>query len=1264
MRHQVQFERPLRHNAISWCASVFLSSLTLAACDEKQGSPDEPEFELPIPGGGTDGISSGRIWGGNGTVKNAQPPADLIATEISDTGFRLSWTDRAEGEILNELESCAGEGCENFEPTISSPIRADVATSLERGLETGVIYRYRIRAAFRDGATEWAVTEPIRTLLSPIVSLAVQSASASAITLAMTTSRSVHTATEVERCKGEGCSDFRATFGSPFAPGLTSHTESGLQSGTAYRFRARVVSDGFVSAWATTPDIVTTVGVVAPSGIAIGDITDTAATISWTDNSPAELLHELQRCSGNGCTNFTSAPGSPLGANVTTYSASGLSADTWYTYRIRAVGYTGESAWLTAAAFQTAPPAPTSFALGTPSSSSIPLTWIDNSSSETGYAVERCAGSGCTIFAAVAGSPLAPNTQTFSAGGLTGGTTYRFRVRAERGGIGSSWITSGNLTTAVAAAACSAPKTVTIDRGLKSNSANTGRGLWSDLKLIPGTGQQAIAYYDGSATGGTASLRLAWWNGTSWQHESVAADSRVVAGSSATFVRLAFLNNGRPMVFWTNGGTQVRAAMRSAALTAVGTWSAGVIDTVAGAATRALEVSVSPLDQVGIVYLTKTLNTGRARFIFCDSGCSSLAGFTAMTTATDTIEATNIIAATVQTGIAWCRHNSTTFYPAVVYPGNAGANIRYASCNGALSTCRVAGGWTGRATNVVAGTAITAASLVIDSSIDGDNPAIVTRNGGATLMQVFRMNQACNAAPGYSFTAGATFGAATSGTAWMKMHRDTGGRWHVATNLGATNVHYHNSITDNLVTTGWNTAGVVDTVGLPAAGAGRGGADFNRTTNQYFMSYGNVGSPFNINMGIVADASQASSSAASVFSSVIPDASGNIALPLASGQVRNVRAASTSTGQLAVAYVDHSAGTVAAGVLKYAFRSGATAESPWTRVTIPNVLGPVAPSLAFDHNNLPWISYYDSIQFRYFLLTNSATDGSGDWNQFQFPINAKTASGAAPATDDTAMAMSWSAGVAKPVMIVLNSTANGGSGVRAGYFEPGSGTFSTVQVLDALGANFGTRLTADHDTAGNIVVAWHDITATRVEYNWTSNGVVWLGTPPQISAANVGREGLSIRLNPATSRPAVSYFDRTNNSVFVTRCNSAIALCSLAGNWSTATVATGLGLSTLPVANEQLLSTSLTFSADGATFVSYMTGHGATTQSFLVADNATGSYLPVTLRTRSAANLVGSSPLNFDIAGFHASSVRTSLGTLASVYIGPNNWLQATTCGD
>jgi titin len=83
-----------------------------------------------------------------------------------------------------------------------------------------------------------------------------------------------------------------------------------------------------------------------------------------------------------------------LGANLVGYSDLGVSASATYYYRVRAYNGSGYSTYSNVAAATTPaaallPAAPSSLAATAVSSSQVNLSWIDNSSNESGFYLER-----------------------------------------------------------------------------------------------------------------------------------------------------------------------------------------------------------------------------------------------------------------------------------------------------------------------------------------------------------------------------------------------------------------------------------------------------------------------------------------------------------------------------------------------------------------------------------------------------------------------------------------------------------------------------------------------------------------------------------------------------------------------------------------------------------------------------------------------------------------------------------------------------------
>jgi hypothetical protein len=79
----------------------------------------------------------------------------------------------------------------------------------------------------------------------------------------------------------------------------------------------------------------------APSRLTATAQSRSQVRLAWQDNASDETGYRIERCGGAGCTTFTEI--ATVGPNVTAFSDSGLSRDTSFTYRVRAVNSDGAS---------------------------------------------------------------------------------------------------------------------------------------------------------------------------------------------------------------------------------------------------------------------------------------------------------------------------------------------------------------------------------------------------------------------------------------------------------------------------------------------------------------------------------------------------------------------------------------------------------------------------------------------------------------------------------------------------------------------------------------------------------------------------------------------------------------------------------------------------------------------------------------------------------------------------------------------------------
>ncbi len=290
---------------------------------------------------------------------------------------------------------------------------------------------------------EWTIAYQ-KPAFSPAApgNLVATAVSSSQINLSWTDNSDNETGFMIERCQEAGCNNFAqiATVGE----NITTYSNSNLLGNTTYTYRVRAYNSGGNSGYsnpasATTP--------FPPSPAAPGNLVATAVSssqinLSWTDNSDNETGFMIERCAAT-CSYIS------LGSNVTSYSDTGLTENTTYTYRVKASNSGGDSAYSNSATATTLtaslPSAPSNLTAISVSKTQIILSWADNSSDETGFKIERCQGLGCTNFAQIA--TVGPNVTTYKNARLRKSTAYTYRVRSYNSNGNSAYSNTASVQT-------------------------------------------------------------------------------------------------------------------------------------------------------------------------------------------------------------------------------------------------------------------------------------------------------------------------------------------------------------------------------------------------------------------------------------------------------------------------------------------------------------------------------------------------------------------------------------------------------------------------------------------------------------------------------------------------------------------------------------------------------------------------------------------------------------------------------------------------
>jgi galactose oxidase-like protein/fibronectin type III domain protein len=280
-------------------------------------------------------------------------PADLAASGVSASQINLAWTDVSSNEDGFRVERCTGTGCTDFAQVAQVGTGATAYNS--SGLAASTTYTYRVRAFNAAGDSAYsniaqATTQAAPTVPAAPTNLIATTLSSSQIRLTWTDASTNESGFKIERCKGGGCITFVQI--AQVGAGVTTYTNTGLSSGSKYRYRVRAFNSVGHSSYSSTAQATTSGAPAAPSNLAARLTAPREITLTWTDNSN-ESGFRIFSCRGTTCTPATQI--AQVGANVTTYRHPNRLANTTYRYRVNAFNSSGTSSYSNIASAKTSP---------------------------------------------------------------------------------------------------------------------------------------------------------------------------------------------------------------------------------------------------------------------------------------------------------------------------------------------------------------------------------------------------------------------------------------------------------------------------------------------------------------------------------------------------------------------------------------------------------------------------------------------------------------------------------------------------------------------------------------------------------------------------------------------------------------------------------------------------------------------------------------------------------------------------------------------
>jgi fibronectin type 3 domain-containing protein len=279
---------------------------------------------------------------GSAGAAPVSPPTSLTATALSSSQIRLNWVDTNPSEagysVERSLSSTSG-----FAQIAS--LAANTTTYTSTGLAAGTTYYYRVRGSAKNGTystySNVASARTTSTAPTPIApsNLASASPSSSQITLAWTDNSTNETGFRVERAPASA-----GPWTYIGATAATGYGDSGLAAGTPYYYRVQAYNTSGNSAYSNTTTATTQGGTgvpAVPGNLTAASVSSSQINLVWADTSGNETGFKIERSTSTS----PWAQIATVGANVASYSSTGLAASTPYSFRVRANNTAGDSGY-------------------------------------------------------------------------------------------------------------------------------------------------------------------------------------------------------------------------------------------------------------------------------------------------------------------------------------------------------------------------------------------------------------------------------------------------------------------------------------------------------------------------------------------------------------------------------------------------------------------------------------------------------------------------------------------------------------------------------------------------------------------------------------------------------------------------------------------------------------------------------------------------------------------------------------------------------
>ncbi|MFN8474317.1 MAG: fibronectin type III domain-containing protein [Anaerolineae bacterium] len=407
-------------------------------------------------------------------------PSNLLATPTATTQIRLTWVDNSSNENGFKVY-------EDGSSTSLATVGANVTTFTVTGVTPGTYHCYHVTAYNAQGESGPSGSDCAQTSLTPPVGVppaAPTGMTATGISQSEIQVAWIDNSNDEQGFRIYESNSLVATVGAD----VTAYTVGGLAAGSSHCYQVasynsygETVANGMAcGSTQTAPP-----GPSAPANLQAAALSTTQIKLTWTDTSTNETGFKVFEGSTLVAT---------LSAGTTTYTVSGLAANTNHCYVVYAYNGNGTSAPSNQACATTQsgsasklPSAPSNLQASAMSASQIKLTWTDTSTNETGFKIFEGTRQVATVGLGVT---------TYTVSGLAANSNHCYQVASY-----NSYGTSAYSNTACATTSSSSGSVPASPTSVGATAISTSRIriTWTDAS----TNETGFKVYEGTTLLGT-----------------------------------------------------------------------------------------------------------------------------------------------------------------------------------------------------------------------------------------------------------------------------------------------------------------------------------------------------------------------------------------------------------------------------------------------------------------------------------------------------------------------------------------------------------------------------------------------------------------------------------------------------------------------------------------------------------------------------------------------------------------------------------------